>query len=64
MSTDQLFDTVAIRIDGPRCWDEAFAIDWVFTDVGHTYRTEPSNGVVVQHLDPSSGSADFAVVTP
>ncbi len=57
LSVDQLIDSLAIRLNGPRCWDEAFAIDWVFTDLGHTYRTELSNGVLIQDVDPSAGSA-------
>ncbi len=57
-SIDQLFDTIAIRINGPRCWSESFAIDWVFTDLGHTYRTTLSNGVLIQDVDPASESAD------
>ena len=33
LSVEQLFDTLAIRVDGPRAWDEKLVIDWVFTDV-------------------------------
>src|SRR6185437_5821405 len=32
LSVDQLFDAIAIRLNGPAAWDEAFAIDWVLTD--------------------------------
>ena len=53
LSVEQLFDSIAIRIDGPRAWDEHLAIDWRFTDLGHTYRTELSNGVLVQDVDPA-----------
>ncbi len=58
---DQLFDSVAIRINGPRAWDEHLTIDWVFTDLGHTYRLELTNGVLIQHLDPADGSTDLTV---
>ncbi len=57
LSVDQLFDAVAIRIDGPRAWDEQLAVDWHFTDLGHTYRTELSNGVLIQDVDPAAGGA-------
>jgi alkyl sulfatase BDS1-like metallo-beta-lactamase superfamily hydrolase len=57
LSVDQLFDTIAIRLDGPRCWNESFAIDWTFTDLGHTYRIELSNGVLIQEVDPTTGEA-------
>ena len=61
LTTTQLFDSIAIRIDGPRAWTEHLAIDWVFTDVGHTYRTELSNGVLIQDVDPTSGNADLTL---
>lgn len=61
LSIDQLFDTVAIRLNGPRCWDESFAIDWIFTDLGHTYRTELSNGVLIKETDPTAGEAGLKV---
>jgi alkyl sulfatase BDS1-like metallo-beta-lactamase superfamily hydrolase len=54
LSIDQLIDAVAIRINGPRCWNERFAIDWVFTDLGHTYRTTLTNGVLIQNVDPAT----------
>ena len=40
-------------INGPKAWDEHLAIDWVFTDLGHTYRTELTNGVLIQDVDPT-----------
>ena len=38
---------------GP-AWERVFAIDWVFTDLGRTYRTELSNGVLIQDVDPAA----------
>ncbi len=61
LSVDQLFDSVAIRVNGPRAWDEHITIDWVFTDLDHTYRTELTNGVLIQDVDPVHGSADLTV---
>ena len=61
LSVEQLFDSVAIRIDGPRAWDETLAIDWVFTDLGRTYRTALSNGVLFQDVDPTGGQAGLTV---
>ncbi len=61
LTIDQLFDSVAIRINGPRAWDEHLTIDWVFTDAGHTYRLELTNGVLIQHLDPTGGTTDLTV---
>jgi alkyl sulfatase BDS1-like metallo-beta-lactamase superfamily hydrolase len=61
LSIEQLFDAVAIQIDGPRAWDLELAIDWVFTDLGHTYRTTLTNGVLVQRRDPTDGGAGLTV---
>jgi alkyl sulfatase BDS1-like metallo-beta-lactamase superfamily hydrolase len=61
LSVDQLFDSLAIRVNGPRAWNEGLAIDWVFTDLGHIYRTELSNGVLIQDIDPAHGAADLTV---
>ena len=35
LTVDQLFDSLAIRVDGPRAWDEHLAIDW------HLHRPRP-----------------------
>jgi alkyl sulfatase BDS1-like metallo-beta-lactamase superfamily hydrolase len=61
LSVEQLFDSIAIRVNGPRAWDERAAIDWVFTDLGHTRRTELSNGVLIQSEDPTHGSAELTI---
>ncbi len=47
LSVEQVFDSVAIRIDGPKAWDLDFAIAWQFTDVDEQWLTTLSNGVFV-----------------
>jgi alkyl sulfatase BDS1-like metallo-beta-lactamase superfamily hydrolase len=61
LSISQLFDTVAIRIDGRRAAGEQLAIDWVFTDAGTTVRTTLSNGALIQTDNPTRGSADLTL---
>ena len=61
LSVDQLFGSLAIRVNGPRAWDEQLAIDWVFSDLGHTYSTMLSNGVLIQDIDPVHGRADLTI---
>ncbi len=61
LTVDQLFDSLAIRVNGPKAWAEHLTIDWVFTDLGHTYRTELTNGVLIQRVDPRGGTADLTV---
>ncbi len=61
LAVDQLFDSLAIRVNGPKAWDEHLTIDWVFTDLGHTYRVELTNGVLIQDVGPRSGTADLTL---
>ena len=50
LTIEQLFDSIAIRVDGLRAAGESVCIDWVFTDLDRTYRTERSNGAFI-HAD-------------
>ena len=47
LSVAQVFDSIAIRIDGPKAWDEHLVISWVITDTDATYVTELRNGVLI-----------------
>src|SRR5690606_3846650 len=58
---EQLFDSIAIRINGPKAWDLHLLIDWVFTDLDRTYRTELTNGVLIQHDDPVTDGAGLTI---
>ncbi len=48
LSVSQLFDSVAVRIDGPRAWDEHLQIAWNVSDEGTTYLVELRNGALHQ----------------
>ena len=63
MTVTQLFDTIAIRIDGPRAWDERIAINWTITDDagGTRYRMELSNGALVHFPTQATASADLTL---
>ncbi len=61
LSVGQLFDSVAIRINGPKAWDAHLTIDWVLTDLDRTHRTELTNGVLIQDDDPEHGGADLTI---
>ncbi|MGW6700069.1 alkyl/aryl-sulfatase [Nocardia sp. NPDC055049] len=50
LSVEQLFDAIALRVDGPRAWDARIVIDWRITDSGTVHRTELRNGLLV-HFD-------------
>jgi alkyl sulfatase BDS1-like metallo-beta-lactamase superfamily hydrolase len=49
LTVDQLFDSVKIRVNGPRSWHEHVVIEWVLTDAGERRRMELRNGVLVHH---------------
>ncbi len=46
LTVSQVFDSVAIRIDGPKAWNEHVVIAWHITDEGTTHLTELRNGVM------------------
>ena len=61
LTVPQLFDAVAVRIDGPKAAGESLTVDWTITDLGERYRTLLSNGALVHFPDPPDDGA--AVVT-
>ncbi|MDV7135290.1 alkyl/aryl-sulfatase [Williamsia muralis] len=61
LTITQVFDSIAIRIDGPRAWDTTASIRWCFTDVDETYRMELSNGVLIHYPTERTDPADLVV---
>jgi alkyl sulfatase BDS1-like metallo-beta-lactamase superfamily hydrolase len=61
LTVTQLFDSLAIRIDGKRAWDTTASIRWHFTDSGEAYRMELSNGALIHHLTTRTDPADLTV---
>ncbi len=61
LTVEQLFDSIAIRVNGPKAWSESLTIDWDFTDEGTRHRTALSNGVLVHWPDPQPGGADLTL---
>ncbi|MFE6254164.1 alkyl/aryl-sulfatase [Agromyces sp. NPDC057865] len=47
LTPEQLFDAVAIRVDGPRAWDLDLALDLTLTDLGRSFHLTLRNGVLV-----------------
>lgn len=54
LTIDQLFDTLAIRVNGPRAAQDSFRIEWHFTDLDTVLRLTLSNGVLIRTTDPRS----------
>ncbi|MGD1256250.1 alkyl/aryl-sulfatase [Mycobacterium seoulense] len=47
LTPEQIFDSLAIRVDGPRSWDLDLAIDIAFADLAANYRLTLRNGVLI-----------------
>jgi alkyl sulfatase BDS1-like metallo-beta-lactamase superfamily hydrolase len=63
LSPEQLFDSFAISVNGPRSWDLDLAIDVTFSDVATNYRLTLRNGVLVYRKVPANASTAAATVT-
>ena len=61
MSITQLFDTIAIRIDGPRAAGISLSVLWHFTDSDERYLMQLSNGLLVHHPTSRTPHADLTV---
>ncbi len=61
LSVDQVLDSVAIRVDGPRAWDEHLRIAWCITDEDHTSVVELRNGAL-HHRTTTSVPAGVTAV--
>lgn len=63
LSPRQLFDALAVQINGPKAWDEQLAIAVVLTDTGEEYRLRLANGVLTYSAAPQQDSADVILTT-
>jgi len=61
MSVTQLFDTIAIRIDGARAAGTSLSVLWQFTDSGERYLMQLSNGLLVHHPTNRTPPVDLTV---
>jgi alkyl sulfatase BDS1-like metallo-beta-lactamase superfamily hydrolase len=61
LTITQLFDSLAIRIDGKRAWDTTASVRWHFTDHNETYRMELSNGALIHYPTSRQDPADLVV---
>jgi alkyl sulfatase BDS1-like metallo-beta-lactamase superfamily hydrolase len=62
LTPEQLFDSIAITVDGPRAWDLDLALDVTLTDVGTTHHLTLRHGVLI-HVPRSAGGATPTHVT-
>ncbi|MEU8308505.1 alkyl sulfatase dimerization domain-containing protein [Actinomadura sp. NPDC048955] len=61
LSIEQIFDSLAIRVNGPRAWDTRLIIDCVFTDLKNEVRLSLANGVLTQNRTHDGTPADLTL---
>jgi alkyl sulfatase BDS1-like metallo-beta-lactamase superfamily hydrolase len=62
LTPEQIFDGLAISINGPRAWDVSLAVDISFADLDTNYRITLGNGVLVyRKVSAESTTADATV---
>ncbi|KPC60870.1 alkyl/aryl-sulfatase [Streptomyces chattanoogensis] len=57
LTVDQLLDSLAIRIDGPRAWTAARTFDWYLADEDRTWHLTLSNGALTHLSSPGPPNA-------
>lgn len=66
LTPEQIFDGLAIRVNGPRSWDLNIAIDIAFADTAANYRLTLRNGVLVRRKvapEPSTATVTIKLAT-
>ncbi|MET0704794.1 MAG: alkyl sulfatase dimerization domain-containing protein [Mycobacterium sp.] len=53
LSPEQMFDSLAISVNGPKAWDLVLALDISFADLATNYRLTLRNGVLVYRKVPA-----------
>ena len=62
LTPEQIFDSLAIRVNGPRSWDFELSLDLTFSDSSTNYRLTLRNGVLVyRKVAPDPASATVTV---
>ncbi len=53
LTVDQIIDSLAIRVDGPRAWDATLTMDWHLSDEQRVWRLTLSNGALTHRSAPA-----------
>jgi alkyl sulfatase BDS1-like metallo-beta-lactamase superfamily hydrolase len=61
LTSEQLFDALAIRIDGPRAAGERITVRWRFTDTDEAHTLTLRNGALTHRRAATNGHADAAI---
>ena len=63
LTPEQMFDILAISVNGPRAWDLDLALDVTFADIDTNYRLTLRNGVLVYRRRAADPATAIATVT-
>ncbi|OBF12509.1 alkyl sulfatase dimerization domain-containing protein [Mycobacterium sp. ACS4331] len=66
LTPEQIFDALAISVNGPRAWDLDLAFDITFEDTGDNHRLTLRNGVLVHRglpADPATATATLTLAS-
>jgi alkyl sulfatase BDS1-like metallo-beta-lactamase superfamily hydrolase len=63
LTPEQMFDTLAISVNGPQAWDLDVRIDMTFADMNINYRLTLRNGVLVHRKRPADPGTATVTVT-
>jgi len=63
LTPEQIFDALAINVNGPRAWDLDIAVDITFANTATNYRLTLRNGVLVHRRVPADPATAQATVT-
>ena len=61
LTPTQLFDSLAISVNGPRAWDLDLAVDVTLTELGTNHRLTLRNGVLIHRERPADDTADLTL---
>lgn len=64
LTCEQIFDSLAIRVNGPRSWDVDIAVEITFADTALNYRLTLRNGVLVHRkvtADPATATVTMTL---
>ncbi|RKK66991.1 Alkyl/aryl-sulfatase BDS1 [Fusarium oxysporum] len=63
LTSEMLFDSLAIQINGPEAWDKTLAVDIVLTDTNVTYRLWLSNAALVYSMATQSSGPQVTLTS-
>ncbi|GAA5083712.1 alkyl/aryl-sulfatase [Nocardia iowensis] len=53
LTVDQIFDAMALRVDGPKAWNQRVVADWQISDENRVHRLELRNGRLTHYDQPA-----------